>query len=219
MSKDKYLKIKERFEANSNNTSAEKMEKYMKNKFIFYGVPASLRKDCYKDILKEAKSEDIDWKLLDICYDDEHREFQYFVVDYLTAMKKKLVFSDIEKILKYIKDKQWWDTIDGFDRIIGELADNDEGKELMINWSVDEDLWIRRIAINHQLGKRKDTDKELLEKIIINNLGTDEFFINKAIGWSLREYSKTDPQWVENFIKKYEDKMSKLSIREAGKYL
>ena len=80
-------------------------------------------------------------------------------------------------------------------------------------------MWLRRIAIDHQLLRKERTDKVLLGQIIVNNLGSDEFFINKAIGWSLREYSKTDPDWVSNFIQLHEERMNKLSIREAGKYL
>ena len=60
---------------------------------------------------------------------------------------------------------------------------------------------------------------ELLEKIIVNNFGSNEFFINKAIGWSLRDYSKTNPKWVKEFVGKYKDKMDKLSIKEASKYI
>lgn len=65
----------------------------------------------------------------------------------------------------------------------------------------------------------KKTKKVELEKIIVNNFGSNEFFINKAIGWSLRDYSKTNPEWVRNFINKYKDKMDKLSIKEASKYI
>lgn len=89
----------------------------------------------------------------------------------------------------------------------------------MLKWSQDDDFWLRRIAIDHQLLRKDQTDQHLLEKIIVNNLNSDEFFINKAIGWSLRDYSKTDPEWVRNFIEKYQDKMSSLSIKEASKYL
>ena len=89
----------------------------------------------------------------------------------------------------------------------------------MLEWSKDKDFWIRRIAIDHQLGRKEKTNTELLEKIIINNFGSDEFFINKAIGWALRDYSKTNPEWVKDFINKYKSKMDKLSIKEASKYI
>ena len=162
----------------------------------------------------------LDWQFLDYCYQDEHREFQYFVCDYLSTMKKFLKYEDINKMKEYIQSKEWWDTIDCFDRIIGDIGLKDTRVAiLMLKWSQDDDFWLRRIAIDHQLLRKDQTDQHLLEKIIVNNLNSDEFFINKAIGWSLRDYSKTDPEWVRNFIEKYRDKMSSLSIKEASKYL
>ena len=110
--------------------------------------------------------------------------------------------------------------IDCFDSVIGEIGLRDSRvDELMLVWSKEKDFWLRRIAIDHQLNRKEKTNKELLEKIIVNNLGSSEFFINKAIGWSLREYSKTNPTWVKEFIDKYKDKLDKLSIREASKYI
>ncbi len=89
----------------------------------------------------------------------------------------------------------------------------------MIDWSLDEDFWLRRIAIDHQLLQKEKTDIVLLEKILVNNLNQTEFFITKAIGWSLRDYSKTNPHWVRDFLRKYRHQMASLSIREASKYL
>ncbi len=218
---DKYLKIKMKFEENRNDENAFHMSKYMKNKFVYYGIKTPLRRRLYNDIIKVDKRIGlIDWDFLDICFEDKHREFQYLVIDYLIAMKKYIKYDDIPKIYKYIKQKQWWDTIDGFDRIIGDIGLTDSRvDELMLKWSLDDDFWIRRIAIDHQLVRKDKTNKELLEKIIVNNLGSDEFFINKAIAWSLRDYSKTNPKWVKDFVDRYRDKMDKLSIREASKYI
>ena len=100
------------------------------------------------------------------------------------------------------------DTIDRFDRIVGNIAFKDGRiNDLMLKWSKDEDFWLRRIAIDHQLGRKDKTNTKLLEQILINNFGSDEFFINKAIGWSLRDYSKTN------------NKMDKVSLKEAYKYI
>ena len=135
-------------------------------------------------------------------------------------MNKYLTFEDIPKLKQYITKKEWWDTIDCFDSVIGEIGLRDNRVEkLMLEWSKDKDHWLRRIAIDHQLNRKKKTNKELLEQIIVNNFGSEEFFINKAIGWSLREYSKTNPTWVKEFLDKYKDKLNKLSIREASKYI
>ena len=89
----------------------------------------------------------------------------------------------------------------------------------MLEWSCDENIWIRRVSIIHQLLFKEKMDLVLLEKIIINNLGNKEFFINKAIGWILRDCSKTNKIWVAAFIDRYRDKLDKLSIREGSKYL
>lgn len=131
-----------------------------------------------------------------------------------------LTFEDIPAIRKFIDRKQWWDRIDSLDQVIGKIGLRDERVDaLMLEWSTDEDFWVRRIAIDHQLLRKDKTNTVLLEKIIVNNFGSDEFFINKAIGWSLRDYSKTDPEWVRDFIERYRNRMDKLSIREAGKYI
>lgn len=218
---DKYLEIKKIFESREDKENAIAMSKYMRNLFDFYGLPTPKRKDVYNNFIKsEKKLKKIDWEFLDKCYEDNHREFQYLVYDYLSAMNKYLIYDDIPKIKKYIKTKQWWDTIDFLDKVIGDIGLRDNRvDDLMIEWSNDEDFWVRRIAIDHQLCRKEKANTELLEKIIVNNFGSDEFFINKAIGWALRDYSKTNPKWVKDFVEKYEDKMDKLSIKEASKYI
>ena len=218
---DKYLEIKKLFEQNEDKENAIVMAKYMRNLFEFYGLATPKRKKLYKDFLKaEKKNKKVDWEFLDKCYLDSHREFQYLVSDYLITMNDYLTYDDIPKIKKYIKTKQWWDTIDFLDRVIGEIGLKDNRvDDLMLEWSCDNDFWVRRIAIDHQLCRKEKTNTELLEKILVNNFGSDEFFINKAIGWALRDYSKTNPLWVREFINKYKDKMSNLSIKEASKYI
>lgn len=218
---DKYLFIKDQFEQIEDKAKAESMEKYMRNQFRFYGVPSPIRKEVYKSFIKEEKmTKTIDWNFLDKCYEDEHRELHYLVLDYLIALNNYLTYEDIPKITNYIKAKQWWDTIDFFNKIIGNIGLRDSRVDsLMLEWSEDEDFWVRRLAINHQLGRKEITKTELLEEIITNNFGSDEFFINKAIGWSLRDYSKVNPEWVRSFINKHSGEMSNLSIREASKYI
>lgn len=216
-----YPKIKDCFESKRDEKKAIQMAEYMRNQFDFYGIQAAERRICYKNYFKEEKKhKNIDWDFLDRCWDDEYREFQYAVKDYLLQMQGFLVYEDITKIEKYIRSKQWWDTIDGLDKIVGSIGLVDERVDgLMLQWSIDEDFWVRRVAIDHQLGRKDRTKADLLKKIILNNLGSEEFFINKAIGWSLREYSKTNPEWVRDFIASYRDKLSILSIKEGSKYI
>ena len=89
----------------------------------------------------------------------------------------------------------------------------------MTEWSENDNIWLKRTAIQHQLVYKDKTNTELLEKIIFNCLDTNEFFVNKAIGWELREYSKTSPDWVKCFIENNKEKLSSLSIKEASRYI
>lgn len=217
----KYTKIQAIFEMHQDEMQAQKMAKYMRNQFTFYGIPTKQRTSLTKTFLKEEKQNGIvDWGFLDSCYMDEHREFQYLVCDYLASFKRFICYQDIFHIETYIQTKSWWDTVDAFDRIIGDVGLKDRRvDDLMLEWSLDEDIWLRRVAIDHQLLRKEKTNTELLEKIIVNQWGSQEFFINKAIGWILRDYSKTNPAWVRDFIVRYHAKMHALSIREASKYL
>ncbi len=218
---NKYLEIRKIFESMEDKENAIAMSKYMRNLFDFYGLPTPKRKEVYHDFIKsERKLKKIDWEFLDKCYDDNHREFQYLVYDYLLAMKQYVSFEDISKIQNYIIKKSWWDTIDFLCKIVGDVGLRDSRvKDLMKEWSKNENIWIKRSAIEHQLCLKEKTDTKLLEQIIVNCFGSDEFFINKAIGWALRDYSKTNPKWVKDFINKYNDKMDSLSIKEASKYI
>ncbi|OLF50751.1 hypothetical protein BU200_00785 [Streptococcus acidominimus] len=127
---------------------------------------------------------------------------------------------DLPRLEGVLGTNSWWDSVDGLDKIAGEIAFRyPEAKSVLLDWNLSDNIWLRRVAIDHQLLRKQNTDTELLEKILINNLGQTEFFINKAIGWSLRDYSKVNPTWVRNFIARYEERLSPLSIREASKYL
>ncbi|WP_329381994.1 DNA alkylation repair protein [Anaerofustis butyriciformans] len=203
-----------------NEENSVKMAKYMKNKFDFLGIPRSELKKIEKIYFKEIKSQEyIDYDFVNKCYEDAHREFQYLSIDYLINKKKFLTKEDIPFIKNLIITKSWWDTSDMIDRLIGDMALKDTSiNEIIIKWSKDENIWLRRVSIIHQLLRKEKTNTELLETIIVNNLENNEFFINKAIGWALRDYSKTNKEWVSNFINKYKDKMANLSIKEASKY-
>lgn len=135
-------------------------------------------------------------------------------------MQGQLVYADLKRLELYVQTKQWWDTIDVLDTVIGQIGLSDKRvDQLMLDWSQASDFWLRRIAIDHQRGRKEKTKQELLAKIIDNNLNREEFFINKAIGWALRDYSKTNPPWVKEFLASRKNGLAKLSLREASKYL
>lgn len=193
----------------------------MRNQFPFLGISSPKRKELSKEFLKEMrKIKVVDWEFVQLCWEQDAREFQYVALDYLKRMQKFLHEDDVPKLKQLALEKSWWDTIDALDKIIGNIAlESPYIREELLQWSTDDNIWLRRIAIDHQNGRREKTDTELLEKIIVNNLGQTEFFITKAIGWSLRSYSKVNPDWVRDFLRKYEAKLAPLSKKEASKYL
>ncbi|WP_407349976.1 DNA alkylation repair protein [Lactococcus garvieae] len=215
------MKIVEDFRAHTDTEKAKKQEAYLRDQFKFLGLPTPVRRELSKSFLKEkAQEKVIDWQLVDFLWSEEEREFQYLACDYLRKMKKYLEATDLPKIYQLATTKSWWETVDSLDELVGYLLLSGKIKSPdILKWSVDENFWIRRIAINCQLGFKEATDTELLSSVIRNNLGSKEFFINKAIGWALRDYSKTHPKWVAHFLLENEEKLTNLSLREASKYL
>jgi len=208
-------------EENRNELLAESMSKYMQDKFRFLGVRGATRTEIYKKYFPDArKTKTIDWDFVENCWNKEEREFQYVVVYYLKAMQKFLKREDISRLKYLIVTKSWWDTVDLLAKVVGSLVIRIEGyDQIMLEWSKDSNIWLKRVAILYQLSLKEKVDKQVLDKILVNNLGDSEFFINKAIGWALRDYSKFNPEWVREFLEKNKNDMVNLSLREASKYL
>jgi len=197
---------------------AVSMKAYIRDQFDYLGIPTPIRRKLSRDFIKAQKA--VDWTFISKCWEQPEREFQYLAVDCLDKLKSTLLPADVPKLQKLITTKSWWDTVDALDVVMSDIALRwPEVNDTLLKWSTGENIWLRRVAIDHQLLRKDKTDTALLERVIVNNFGGSEFFINKAIGWSLREFSKTDPEWVRAFIGKYKDKMSNLSIREGNKYL
>jgi len=227
--------IKTIFEENADKEKGERDMQYMRGLFPHYGVRASERDRLFKSLF-DAKDEPINWELVHDLWDEPMREMQYIAVWYLHCKKAQLNKTDIQTLRNLAERKSWWDTIDGMSGLFGDIVLRDESvKQIMLDWGNDKNYWIRRLALQHQLYFKNKTDTELLATIIKNNFGEKErsapsvdgkneeqnraFFINKSIGWVLREYSKTNPDWVRNFVDENKDKMAKLSIREGMKHL
>lgn len=231
------INIIEEFRQHKNEENAEKQAAYLRHQFEFIGLKTPERRLLAKDFLKEKKGDkQIDWELVFEFWNLPEREFQYLALDYLHQMKKWLIFDDMKKIKKLTVSKSWWDTVDALDELVGHLlltgrkqaTENDstayeQVKTLVKEWAQAENFWIRRIAIDCQLSFKNQTDLELLsyniEKNLLGSSFADEFFITKAIGWALRDLAKTNSAWVIKFIEEHENKMAKLSIREASKHL
>jgi len=205
---------------NKNEENAYYMSKYMKNKFPFLGLKKPQRISLSKEFIDHKKKDkEVDWDFIFKCYDMPEREFQYLAIDYMDKVKNLFKPNDMEKIEKLITTKSWWDTVDYINRIVGYIAMKyPRVKESTIQkWIYSDNIWLKRVSILFQLKYKDKTDTEFLEKAILFNSQTDEFFINKAIGWALREYSKTNKEWVRNFIESND--LHKLSIKEGSKYL
>ena len=231
------INIIEEFRQYKNEENAEKQAAYLRHQFEFIGLKTPERRLLAKDFLKEKKADrQIDWELVFEFWNLPEREFQYLALDYLHQMKKWVIFDDMEKIKKLTVSKSWWDTVDALDELVGHLlltgrkqaTENDstayeQVKTLVKEWAQAENFWLRRIAIDCQLSFKNQTDLELLsyniEKNLLGSSFADEFFITKAIGWALRDLAKTNSAWVIKFIEEHENKMAKLSIREASKHL
>jgi 3-methyladenine DNA glycosylase AlkD len=216
----RYDKIFAELEKHKDDKQGEKMSAYMRNLFPFLGIPKPKLKELEKSFFTELNKTELDWGFINACWKKDYREAQYVALDYLKTKAKKLTKDDLPKLKKLIVTKSWWETVDSIDAFVGSVVLKNPALEReMLAWSQSENIWLRRTAIDFQQEYKDKTNVALLEKIIVNNFGSNEFFINKAIGWSLRDYSKTNPSWVKDFLKKYSNKLDKLSIKEAGKYL
>lgn len=149
------------------------------------------------------------------------REEQYAAID-LTGLR--LVAQDPLMLPVYeeiIRTGAWWDFVDGLSqRICGLLlAHRAVMTPVLLQWSTDDDFWIRRAAITSQLKAKSETDTGLLRTVVEANLADPEFFIRKAIGWALREFAKTNPAWVRDFVAEHAAQLSPLSRKEALRHL
>ncbi len=215
-----YDKLFVELEENKNSEQAVKMAAYMQNKFVLLGIPKPKLKEIIKPYIKEGKKNELNWKFIDICWKKNYREAQYVAIEYLGSLIKLLTDNDLPRLKKLIVTKSWWETADSIDEIVGSIIfKNKQLEKEMLEWSKDENIWLRRVSIDFQQKYKEKTNQKILEQIIVNNFGTDEFFINKAVGWSLREYSKINKKWVKDFINRYKNQLHKLSIKEASKYL
>lgn len=205
---------------NSNSENAFLMKKYMKNKFDFYGIKSPLRKELCKPFLKKEIIPDIAQieKIIKELWNEPERELQYFAMELLSKYSKDADMRAIDLFEYMITNKSWWDTVDY-------IAVNLVGKHFLKfpdlilpttnNWVTSNNIWLQRTSILFQLKYKSKTDLPLLFKYILMHSKSKEFFIRKVIGWALREYSKTDPNAVVNFVNTNE--LSGLSTREALK--
>lgn len=210
-----------RLKAHRDPQQAEGMSAYMKNQFSFLGIPKPLRTSLQRDFIKRAKKQGwIEWQDVYALWDLPEREYQYVALDYLVELREYLQPADINNLQTLIIMKSWWDTVDKLASIpVGTLClkHPELVRDCVAAWADSDNMWLARTAILYQLKYKENTDTSMLAAIIEKNSGSKEFFINKAIGWILREYSKTDKEWVREFL--HTHTLAPLSVREASKYL
>ena len=213
--------LKALFEKNANPADAAPMKKYMRDQFEYLGIKSPQFKLLQSEFIKQnglPPVEDLDaivrelWKL-------PQREFQYLAISLIERSGKNLDEGFIETIEHIITTKSWWDTVDTIaGHTVGAMFKRypKVKTKYLKKWRKSENFWLRRTTLLFQLGYKEETDFELLCELVKENLGSDEFFINKAIGWALRQYAWNNPTAVKKFVKATKV-LNPLSRREALK--
>lgn len=193
------------------------MVKYMRNQFPYLGIKTPQRRELVKEYMKELKV--LSMEEVKTLYNKPEREFKYVAIGILTKFQKNLSVENFDEIKELSLIEPWWDTIDSIGPLIyGPMALRDkEVKEKLRELIYADSIWLRRISILFQLKYKEKMDETFLTEAILANSDTREFFLNKAIGWILREYSKTNPRFVREFIGNH--KLSALSVKEGSKYI
>lgn len=209
-------------EQRRNPDQAVQMAKYMKNQFPFLGIKTPERRALARVAFNKIgiKNQPFDEAFVLALWEQAEREYQYTAIDYLTKFVKQLKKEHIGLLETLITTKSWWDTVDLLaSNLVGPLVM--QNKELIPQviegWATHDNMWLRRSALLFQLKYKLATDSALLYRYIITNGDSGEFFIQKAIGWALREYSKTNPESVRQFIGNHT--LKPLSVREGSKYI
>lgn len=213
--------LKSFFEPHADPLKAAPMKKYMRGQFEYRGIKSPQMAALQKEFIAAhglPPLEELDVIVRDL-WSLPQREFQYLALGLIGKFEKK-VDEDFIFTLEYlITHKSWWDTVDT-------IAGHSVGvmfkrfpkvkTKYLKKWRTSDNFWLRRTTLLFQLGYKEETDFELLCDLIRENLGSDEFFINKAIGWALRQYAHTKPEPVRKFVKATKE-LNPLSRREALK--
>ncbi len=193
------------------------MQAYMKDIAPFLGIAAPQRRAAVRALGVPSLDEVADvarslWAL-------PEREYAYVAVDWLDhASRKGGPASLLEVIHDLALQTSWWDTVDGLSGVVANLVANHPSLVAdMERWIVDDNMWIARMALLHQLGAKGSTDTERLFRFCLAQASSREFFLRKAIGWALRDYAWHDPAAVSAFVDEHRRTLSALSIREATK--
>jgi 3-methyladenine DNA glycosylase AlkD len=218
-----YLKpVTRKFQGQSNPENAFFMKKYMKGQYEYFGIKSPERRELMKEFLEENgyPPEGELEQIAKECWEQPQRECQYLIMEILGKLAKKADKKRIDLYEYLVVNKSWWDTVDYIaSNLVGVhfLKYPELMRDYSEKWMDSGNIWLQRTAILFQLKYKKKTDPDLLIDYINRLQGSKEFFINKAIGWILREYSKTDADWVIKYVAT--NPLAPLSKREAMKWL
>ena len=211
------------FEAARDPERAVQAAAYMRDQFAFLGFSTPTQRALARTVVTGLpKPTEADLVAVALaCWDQDEREYQYFACDYLRAHDKIPGPAFLATARTLITTKSWWDTVDPLaTRFVGDLVRHHPVlTQQMDAWSTDENMWLVRTAILHQLHWGEATDEERLFGYCTRQAGHPDFFVRKAIGWALRHYARTDPHAVREYLSKNRTILSPLSIREAAKHL
>ncbi len=215
--------LREAFSAEADPDRAEGMRAYLKNRFAFFGIGTEPRRRLLKAFVtqrggwpKIEEARELSRRL----WREPEREFHYCGQELLEKRSRLLTDEDLPLIEHLVTHQSWWDTVDFLaTKLSGDILKRHRDRLVPATsrWLDSGNLWLQRTAILCQLKWKEDTDRAVLVEAIERTRGSSEFFLRKAIGWSLREVAKTDPDWVRDFVDRTE--LSPLSRREALKHL
>ncbi len=196
----------------------------MKSAMPFLGVRVPDVRRITRALAKSQPPADLDSleaSVLELWDNATHREERYAAAELTRLKLAKGQLSLIPLHEHMAVTGAWWDHVDEIAHHIADLHDAHptETAHDVRRWSTSDDMWLRRLSIISQLGRRDRVDTELLTEVIEPNMSDTEFFIRKAIGWALREYAKVNADWVRTFVAEHEDQLSGLSKREALKHV
>lgn len=216
------LALTRKFEDKADPVRAIQQKAYMRNQFEFFGIGSPERSVVFREIFAAAKSisqAEIE-EIIDETWSLPQREYQYFGMELANRHIKKMNLHFFEQIELMITCKSWWDTVDMIAaHLAGTLFFQFPGliPEYTGKWMTSGNMWLQRSALLFQLSYKSKTNPDLLFNLIQQLSAHSDFFIRKAIGWALREYSKTNPKAVIDFVDKHQ--LSSLSKKEAFKWI
>jgi 3-methyladenine DNA glycosylase AlkD len=223
LAKEEYLyKIILKFKDKAMPDKALHMKQYMQNHFLFLGIQRPLRRTLMKSFMQKEARPAIQLlpSVLMTLWELPYREFQYAAMDLMEKYNHNLNETHIPLLQTLITTKSWWDTVDLLARkSVGSLLKNHPNLIPVTTdrWIHSENIWLKRTCLLFQLSYKENTDTDLLFYYIKLLTDSNEFFIQKAIGWALREYSKINIKIIQDFINS--NSLSPLSIREALKFI